>query len=389
MTSALRVLIAHPSSDVYGSDLQLVESVRALTEAGTSVVVSVPGPGPLEPSLVEAGASVVVEPVPVLRKSLLRPAGLARLAVTAPVCVLRLARRIRAARPDVVYVNTVTVPWWIAAARLARVPVLVHVHEAEESGSLLLRRAVVAPLVAAHEIVVNSAAALDAAAIVPGVRRRATVVHNGVPGPGNAAPRAPRGPDAPARLVLVARLSPRKGIDVAVEATALLVARGHDVRLDLCGTTFEGYEWYEDELRARAARSDLAGRVAFRGYVRPTWGALEEADVVLVPSRTEPFGNTAVEALLACRPLVASGVQGLREIVDDGRTGLLVPPGDAQALADAVGRLLDDPHEALRLALAGREDATERFSPQRYRERVRDVVARVARVRLAREPAAR
>ena len=68
------------------------------------------------------------------------------------------------------------------------------------------------------------------------------------------------------------------------------------------GTTFPGYEWFEQRLRERAARPDLAGHVRFAGYLHPTWPALADADVVLVPSRVEPFGNTAVEALHARRP---------------------------------------------------------------------------------------
>lgn len=378
MPSPLRVLVAHPSADLYGSDLQLVESVRGLRDAGMAVVVSVPAHGPLEALLEEAGARVVVEPVPVLRKSLLSPSGLARLTVSAPTSVVRLVRRLRASRPDVLYVNTVTVPWWILAARLARVPVLTHVHEAEQDGTLLLRRLVAAPLGLAHSVLVNSAAALDAAAIVPGVRRRATIVHNGFPGPPEPSPVRARDAGDPARVVVVGRLSPRKGIDVAVEAVGLLGRRGHDVRLEVCGTTFEGYEWFEDELRERITALDLADRVELRGYVRPTWGVLASADVVLVPSRAEPFGNTAVEALLAGRPLVASAVQGLVEIVDDGRTGLLVTPADPVALADGIERLLADPGLAARLAAAGLADARERFSPQRYRTAVEDAVLRLA-----------
>jgi len=383
VTGALRVLIAHPSADLYGSDLQLVESVRALRDAGARVVVSVPDRGPLEELLVGAGARVVVDEVPVLRKALLSPEGLARLVLAAPRAVVRLVGRMRALRPDVVYVNTVTIPWWVLAARLARVPVLTHVHEAEDTGPLAVRRLVAAPLVLSHRVVVNSTAALEAAAVVPGVRGRATVVHNGFPGPDDAVPLRGRDGTDPARLVVVGRLSPRKGTDVALEAVAELLARGHDVRLDVYGSVFAGYEWFEDALRERVARSDLAGRVVLRGYVRPTWDALAAADVVLVPSRSEPFGNTAVEALLAGRPLVASAVQGLAEIVRDGRTGVLVEPGDAEALADGVERLLLDPGLASDLARSGLADARDRFGPQRYRDAVRDVVVSVARRRAA------
>jgi hypothetical protein len=100
----------------------------------------------------------------------------------------------------------------------------------------------------------------------------------------------------------------------------------------VCGTVFEGDEWYEGELRRRVAEPDLAGRAALRRVRPPDDAVLARTPVVLVPSRVEPLGNTAVEAMLAQRPLVASRVQGLAEIVEDGRTRLLVPPGDPAAL---------------------------------------------------------
>src|SRR5690606_16403446 len=155
---------------------------------------------------------------------------------------------------------------------------------------------------------------------------------------------------------------------------ALLRSEGHDVHLQVGGTVFEGYEWFEEQLRARAAEPDLAGHVELLGYVSPTWPVLADADVVLVPSRVEPFGNTAVEALMARRPLVASDTQGLAEIVDPGRTGLLAAPGDARALADAVAALLDDPGHAAGLADAGHAEALARFTPRTYRAGFRQAV---------------
>jgi glycosyltransferase involved in cell wall biosynthesis len=181
--------------------------------------------------------------------------------------------------------------------------------------------------------------------------------------------------------VLVGRLSPRKGTDVALEAVALLRQAGRDVRLTLCGSVFAGYEWFEDQLRARAAEADLAGGVELVGYADP-WEWFARADVVVVPSRVEPFGNVAVQAMLAGRPVVASRTQGLAEIVRDGETGLLVPPDDPAALAGALAELLGDPSRAAALAQAGRRDAAERFGAQRYREQMgRLLVGRRAVVR--------
>lgn len=367
----MRLLVAHPSPDVYGSDLQLVETVRGLHQAGQRITVVVPERGPLLPLLEAAGASVEVMAFPVLRKAYLSPTGLVRLAAALMVFWVRAARLWRRVRPSRLLVNTVTIPWWIVVARAARVPVVCHVHEAEDDQPKPVRLALTAPLLLATRVVANSRASRDVLThTVKVLERRTTVVYNGVPGPESVAAARSRRPNETLRLVLVGRLSPRKGTDVALEALAEVRRRGIDARLRVCGSVFAGYEWFEQELRDRAAVGDLAGSVDFLGYVAEPAGELEQADVVLVPSRVEPFGNVAVEALLAERPLIASRVQGLAEIVTDGETGLLVTPDDANDLADAIQRLATDPALAAELASAGRKDAEERFGAERYREEI-------------------
>ncbi|HZC69908.1 MAG TPA: glycosyltransferase [Jatrophihabitans sp.] len=373
---APRILIAHPSTEEYGSDRQMLQSVAALRGAATEVVVCVPDGGPLLGDRDLDGATVRVAPFPVLRKALLRPRALARLALSTPRDLHRLVRLIRDVDPSAVYVNTLTIPLWILAARLARRPVLVHVHEAEETLARPMRVALAAPLLLAHRVITNSAAARRLLVeAIPPLARTTQVVLNGVPDRGPAPPRS--GTSPPWQLLLVGRLSPRKGTDVALEATAILRRQGQEVRLKLCGDAFAGYEWFEQQLRTRASAPDLAGAVEFAGFVPDTRPALAEADVVLVPSRAEPFGNTAVEAMYAERPVVASEVQGLAEIVADDRTGLLVPPSDPAALAAAIARLLTDPALRRRLALAGRVEAGARFTTRRYRH---DICAALSEV---------
>jgi len=364
------MLVAHPSPDVYGSDRQLVESLTGLRAAGWDVTVCLPARGPLVELL--SDIAIRVEPFPVLRKALLRPLALARLALATPRDLLRLVRAIRSVHPDVVYVNTLTIPLWILAARLTRTPVLVHVHEAEEDLPRFVRAALNAPLLLASSVITNSAASrrvlLD---VLPRLSRRTAVVPNGV----SDARAEPVVQAELGRLAVVARLSPRKGVDIALEAVAILRRQGRDVSLDVCGTAYPGYEWFERQLRERADQPDLAGAIRLLGYVDRTGPVLAAASVVLVPSRVEPFGNTAVEGLLAQRPVVASNVQGLAEILTDHRTGLLVPPGDPAALATAIACILDDAELAARLAEAGRVEAIARFSSTRYR---RDICAAAA-----------
>jgi len=373
-----RVLVVHPSAELYGSDRQLLESVSALLRAGWAVDTLLPTPGELVDELEARGARVAVVDFPVLRKSLLSPRALPGLAVAVVRSVLGARRLLRRTRPDLVLVNTLTIPEWLVAARLARVPSLCHVHEAEEDQPAAVRFALAAPLLLAGSVVANSAAAAGVLErSVPRLGPRTRVVHNGVGGPPSRT--ALRERDGyRLHVALVGRLSPRKGIDVAIEAVRMLVERGHDVTLTVCGTPFPGYEWYERDLRDQIIEAGLDDRVELAGYVSPTWPVLDRADVVLVPSRVEPFGNTAVEAMLAERPLVASRTQGLREVVRDGRTGLLVEPGSPEALADAIARLADDPALARSLAGAGREEAERRFSVDAYGRALVDEITRTA-----------
>lgn len=367
------VLIAHPSPDVYGSDRQLLESIAGLRAIGWEVTVCLPAEGPLVDLL--SDVAIRLAPFSVLRKGLLSIAGLTRLAIGVPRDLVRLVRTVRRVRPDVVYVNTVTIPLWLVAAKLTRTPVVVHVHEAEERSARIVRTALYAPLLLASLVVANSETTRRILLEVqPRLASRLEVVLNGIPDPGpRALDEAEEG-----RVVLVSRLSPRKGIDAALEAVALLRRSGRDVSLDICGETFPGYEWFEHDLRLRSAAPDLLGSVRYLGYVSPTGPALAAGQVVIAPSLGESFGNAAVEALLAERPLVASDVQALAEILDNERTALLVPPADPVRLAAAIARLLDDPALARALARTGRAEALERFSTQRYRRELNACVARVA-----------
>ena len=361
------LVVAHPSPDLYGSDRQLLETTRAALAADWEVVVVLPNDGPLVPLLRTQGARVEIREFPVLRKSLLHPRRLLGFAVALVRSSWSLRSWLRERGPALVYVNTLTIPVWLVGARLAGVPTLCHVHEAEEDSPRLVALALAAPLLLAGTVMANSEAARRAiASALPTVARRVVVVHNGVPGPATPPRLHSRNAGERWELAVVGRLAPRKGIDVAIEAVALLAAAGIDAHLTICGTVFPGYEWYEAELRERAGRPDLADRVDLQGYVHPTWPVLEAADLVLVPSRVEPFGNTAVEGLLARRPVVASDTQGLAEVVRPGTTGVLVPPGDAPALAAAIATLVRDDDLRERLADAGYADAHARFGPARY-----------------------
>lgn len=359
--AALRhVLALQPSADRYGADKTFVESVVAMTRDELAVTVMVAEPGPLEDSLSALGIESFRLPAPVLRKRLLRPWPLARLVVGFPSTLIRLVYTFRKLDPDLVYVNTLTLPHCVLAARLAGIPVVCHVRELESSVPRVVSRALTLPLLAATALIANSrATALHLQRDWRRLARRTTVIYNGI-----ARRDAPRSRSGAVRTVgLVGRLSPRKGQDVAVEAVSALLDEGLDLELVLVGDCFHGYEWYEAQLRTAAARH--SDRIRFAGYQTDTWKVYDELDLVLVPSRLEPFGLVALEAALAGKPIVATRVGGLPEIVQDGVTGILVDPGNPVALASAIESLIASPERAHALGREAAASAAIRFSPRR------------------------
>jgi glycosyltransferase involved in cell wall biosynthesis len=370
------ILVAHPSPDLYGSDRVALASVAAFVERGDRVVVTLPRDGPLVPLVEAAGAEVAPCLSPVLRKSALRPRGLARLLATAVRSVAPSLRLLRSCEPDLVYVSTLTLPLWLVLARLAGRPCVCHVHEAESGAPAPVRRALALPLLLCRSIVANSEFSRDVlAAALPRLRARCSVVPNPIPGPPRR--RAARVDVAGAvRLLYVGRLSPRKGPQVAIDAVAVLRDRGVEAGLDLLGSVYPGYEWFAAQLRERVARARLDDRIAFLGFRPEVWPALAAADVVLVTSvADEPFGNAAVEAVLASRPVVASDAGGLREAVGGYQCAQLVPPGDAEAVADAVEKVIADWGGYRERARADATLAAERHAPALYGERLDAVLS--------------
>lgn len=370
-------LVVNPSPDVYGADLQMLQTVTGLVDSGWQVFVALPGDGELVPRIQAIGAEVIFIRFPALRKGNATVVALATMVLEAVSSLPRSVRLIRHLQASVLVVNTVTLPWWLLAGRLSGTPTIGHLHEAETQARRIVRKALVAPLWLADAVIVISRSARDSMVDVqPRLAGRAQLIYNGVPQPPEVPTDAVR--STPIRLAVIGRLSPRKAPDVALEAVAALRRDGYDVELEVVGSIFAGYEWYEDQLRRRAGQPDLDGSIHFSGYRDTIWPVLADADIVVAPSLHEPFGNAVVEAQLYRRPVVAAASQGHLESIEDGQTGLLVPPGDGEAMAAAVKRLIEDPDLAAGIARTAETEAVRRFSVERYRAEIVALADRVS-----------
>ncbi|ALD13701.1 glycosyltransferase [Clavibacter capsici] len=177
------------------------------------------------------------------------------------------------------------------------------------------------------------------------------------------------GSGAPMRVMVVGRLVPRKGVDLAITALGILADRGQrDVELVIVGGSGDAAGATEDaearRLMDAARAAGVADRVRLHGRVSQADmpAVMRSADVVVCAPWYEPFGIVPLEAMASGVPVVASAVGGLTDSVVDGVTGILVPPRDPAAIADALGMLLADPARRRALGRAGRDRMEHGYS---------------------------
>ncbi len=332
----MRVLQAIQALGVGGAERITLALARDLRAQGHDVALAA-ADGPLAAGL---PAGVQRYDLPLLER---RPSRV-------PAAVLAVERALRAFRPDVVHAHNPAVAFacGIATARGRRVPALASIHGVPDSdyraASRLLR------LAGLHVVACGPAVAagLRGAGLEP-----AETIPNGVGPAPAAADRAALErelgvPAGKALLVSVGRLNPPKDPVLAVRALAGVP----DATLLLVG---DGP--LRGDVEAMARETGVADRVVLAGARADARALLGAADVAVLASASEGLPLAALEAMAAGTPLAATAVRGVRELLDDGETALLVPAGDADALAGAVRRLLEDAELRGALAARGLEEA--------------------------------
>ena len=261
---------------------------------------------------------------------------------------------------------------WAVAVRVAGAKLVLHQRSASSS-----RRVLVAAQLA-DRVLTNSE--FCRRSFRPHMRRRAQVIPNPVPSPSLRIPRSRArsallselGAGSTTRIVaFVANLRAQKRPLVFVDALAeLRRSFGEGIRGVLFGELRT--PWW-DEVRAHIERLGLREVCVPMGPRFPIEPLMAGCDVLLAPAVDEGFGRTLVEAMLVGTPVVAARSGGHPEVIEDGRTGLLVPPDDAEAMAAATTRLLDDAKLSDSITQAAHSSAKTRYSTDRHASMVQAV----------------
>lgn len=330
-------------------------------------------------------------PLPRISRRRSVPGNLAALARTF-VGALRIVGIIRREAVGLVHANEILDLHGGIAARIAGVPCVWHVRADVSTWPRPVRWGLprlVAGL--ADEIVCVSASVRDEVFLRQGVRtEKLSVVHDAGPDPrilrsdgDRSRARAELGAaDGAPLVVLVSKLVEPKGHEVLLRAAPRILEAFPGVRFAIVGGEEEGphHRRYAERLRRIVREEGVDAAVTFTGYREDVVGLMAAADVLVhCPTHPDPFPAVVLEAMALGKPVVASAIGGVPEQVEPGVSGLLVPPGDPAALADAIVSLLADPdrRQALGRAAASRVDTT--FRREAFFDRLAGIYERVAR----------
>jgi glycosyltransferase involved in cell wall biosynthesis len=361
----VKILYVSAAAERGGLEVVLLTTLRCLDRARFTPLVVLLDDGPLVRELEDAGATVKVV-----------RSGRVRNLWRGAQAVATISRLIEGTGVDLVHTFSAKAHLYggIAAARLG-VPTLYHLHGVPRPS--LGRDGVISLLSVLIPARMTIACSRYVAAEFGRSWRSSrivAVVHNGVPVqdpviPGDGAPvREEFGvPISAPLVVMVSRLQRWKGVHVFLEAAASVARQMPEAHFMVVGgALFALDQDYAAGLHDTVDRLGLARRVRLVGHRSDVAGFFAAADVVVHASiEPDPFPMVLLEAMAAGKPVIASGLGGPRESVENGVTGLLVPPNNPEHLARAILTLLNDPEGMIRMGKAGATRVRERFSAER------------------------
>ncbi len=382
----MKILFLDQSGKPGGAELCLIDIAKPYRD---SCLVGLFADGPFRQLLEQHGIPVQVlatEPIQVRKESSLVQ-GLSSVGALLPL----IARVVQKAREhDVIYANTQkALVVGALASVLSRRPLVYHLHDIlseDHFSQTNLKIAVTLANARASLVIANSTASQTAFVQAGGRSHLTEVVYNGFEPELFQTDEShinqlkqELGLDGRFVVGHFSRLSPWKGQHVLIEA---LTQCPEDVTAILVGEALFGEQEYAQSLHKRVAELGLDERVRFLGFRSDVVPLMSACDLVAHTSTApEPFGRVVVEAMLCGRPVVAAEAGGVVELVEHGRTGLLVPPGKPDLLAEAIAKCHNQPRLAATIARQARDTASQRFHLNTINQQISQLLERTVRVK--------
>jgi glycosyltransferase involved in cell wall biosynthesis len=388
MSSAapIRVLYVTPfAQQVSGPDESLIGLLRGMRGLIEPFVVLPPG-SPQVGRYENVGAKVIEQRMQRIRRD--RSVGtLASYGGFFLPETLRFFNLIRREKIDLVHTNMEVVLQSGLAARLAGVPSVYHVRGTSFATPRRVCDAVVGAINRLSDEIIVISNAVGQIFYERGIREKVSVVFNSLDPTAFdladaeavfALRRELSGDSAAPLVATVGRINPRKGLECFIEAAATVAPLHPKARFAIIGDTADASEEaYLKTLRAQAERLGLADRLVFAPARRNIAELMAAVDLFVMTSVNEGFGRVVIEAMAARRPVVASNVGGIPDIVQEGITGRLVRPNHPEEFAAAISELLANPEAMSAMGAAGRVRVENHFSDEAQLPSIMKIYERV------------
>jgi len=377
-----RVLFLHQGGELYGSDLVFSHVVSALAQDVNPVIV-LDNHGPLVDRLKTSTQNIIIHPLGVLRRKYFNPAGMLKCALEISRAVPLLTRLIKQENVALIYSNTIGVIPGAFAAKLTKKPHIWHVHEIIQEPRFVGKTLATLVLTTSDKIVaVSNAVANFLKTGFFGDSNRIQVVYNAVAMEKFSKPYAETIRDElgiPQDCILIGligRIHFWKGQDFFLNVVSVIKRSGFSqFKVLIVGSTYSGYEWLLQDLQKKVVSLGLQENVIFCSYRQDVEKLYAGIDILVVPStQPEPFSLVTLEGMAAGKPIVATAHGGPAELIEDGKTGFLVPVGEVQLMADRVLTLIRDPALRKTMGINARERIQRLFSLEQYYQKIRNLV---------------
>ncbi len=378
MANPPRILFMDHTATLGGGEIALLNLATAIDKSRFELIVILFADGPLAARLREDGIDVRIEPLDAAigdtRKDSLGGAGALKKLLRSWSFTTRLKRAIRGIKPDLIHTNSLKsdILGGIAARR-AGVPVIWHIRDRIVPeylpGSVVKIFRRLCRWIPRHSIAISQSV-LETLHLPKSFTRenaRARIVYDGVLLPiEKQKPKIENVAVPPLRIGIVGRISPWKGQHIFLRAAAQVREKFPDAHFMIIGAALFAENEYEMELQKLTDQLNLRDVVQFTGFRTDVPDLIANLDILVHASTLgEPFGQVVAEGMAAGKPVIATAGGGVPEIIEDGVSGVLVPMGDADAMAAAILRLANDADLRQKIGTAARQRIESHFTIER------------------------
>jgi glycosyltransferase involved in cell wall biosynthesis len=370
------ILFIHQSSELYGSDKAMLYLVQKLCNNFFSAIVVLPSKGLLYDELKKCNIKIIITPVLNIHKGMFNFKEIFLFPYHLIKSVLKLNKELKNIKIDVVQSNTVVVTLGFVYARLKGIKHFWHIHEVLEAPKVAVKVFSWLVRVFSDFTIFNSVTTKESFCLQqPLIKKKSIVIYNGLQREEKESTyleienlkESLAFNKNDIILGLVGRFNKNKGHILLLDSFKKIETEKENVKLIFIGSTVKGKEHLLDKIKKVIKDSNLEKKVKIIPFQKEIWKFWDAIDICLVPSTiSESFGLVALEAMLSKKPVIASNLGALKEVISENETGLLFDANSVDSLTDKINLLLNDKSLVIKYGEKGFLRANKLFTLQKY-----------------------